>query len=109
MRYDLIFGMGAIFVLQGCALSPTLSEDFGFPFVATHESLDVKKISWIVLDPPDLMKKCSELVASKGGGGYFFVGCSAWSAGKCVIYTQRMTTHTILGHELRHCFEGHFH
>jgi hypothetical protein len=37
------------------------------------------------------------------------VGCAIWEGWVCTIYTRRMTSHEVLGHELRHCFEGHFH
>lgn len=37
--------------------------------------------------------------------------CAVWNKSRkeCTIYTSAVTTHTVLGHELRHCFEGHFH
>jgi hypothetical protein len=39
------------------------------------------------------------------------LACAVWHTTRkeCIIYTNRKTTHTALGHELRHCFEGHFH
>ena len=39
------------------------------------------------------------------------LACAVWEADKsrCTIITSPVTTHTILGHELRHCFEGDFH
>lgn len=38
-------------------------------------------------------------------------GCSIRNKVKntCVIVTNKNTSHVILGHELRHCFEGDFH
>ncbi len=39
------------------------------------------------------------------------VACAVWHVvGKeCVIVTGTSTNHVALGHEVRHCFEGHFH
>jgi len=37
--------------------------------------------------------------------------CAFWNrrTRECVVVTSPNTTHTVLGHEVRHCFEGHFH
>jgi hypothetical protein len=37
--------------------------------------------------------------------------CARWNTSftRCDIFTDRDTTHGVLGHELRHCFDGHFH
>ena len=37
--------------------------------------------------------------------------CARWNTSlyRCDIFTDRDTTHAVLGHELRHCFDGHFH
>jgi hypothetical protein len=39
------------------------------------------------------------------------VACAVWhvASKECVIVTGTRTTHLALGHEVRHCFEGHFH
>jgi hypothetical protein len=39
------------------------------------------------------------------------LACAVWfvSRNECTIYTAANLSHTVLGHELRHCFEGHFH
>lgn len=39
------------------------------------------------------------------------LACAVWyvSRNECTIYTAPTVSHTVLGHELRHCFEGHFH
>jgi hypothetical protein len=36
-------------------------------------------------------------------------GCARYNAKSCRIITAKTTTMEILGHELRHCFEGRFH
>jgi hypothetical protein len=37
------------------------------------------------------------------------IGCAKWRGNKCTIITPRETTLETLGHEVRHCFEGHWH
>lgn len=65
-------------------------------------------VSWVIVDDPQ--ETCKKLGA-KVKLGLVIKGCAQFSLdhGWCVIYTARETTHAILGHELRHCFEGHFH
>lgn len=40
---------------------------------------------------------------------YSINACSYYSNGHCTIITYHKTTQHILGHELRHCFQGEFH
>ncbi|WP_416548599.1 hypothetical protein ACHEXK_06730 [Limnohabitans sp. DCL3] len=37
--------------------------------------------------------------------------CAIWdvTTQECLIITGPQTSHLVLGHEVRHCFEGHFH
>lgn len=39
------------------------------------------------------------------------MACAIWDILKaeCTVVTGPVTSHVALGHELRHCFEGHFH
>lgn len=39
------------------------------------------------------------------------VACANWQVEKktCMVVTGKSTSHVALGHEIRHCFEGHFH
>ncbi len=39
------------------------------------------------------------------------VACAIWHVAnkECVVITGSQTSHVALGHEVRHCFEGHFH
>lgn len=39
------------------------------------------------------------------------VACATWSEAKnqCTIVTSPNPTHVVIGHEVRHCFEGNFH
>lgn len=48
---------------------------------------------------------------SKVTGKRHAVACAVWSLdhSKCTIYTAKNTDSAIVGHEIRHCFEGNFH
>lgn len=39
------------------------------------------------------------------------VACAIWSVAskECTVVTGPEVNHLVLGHEVRHCFEGHFH
>lgn len=67
-------------------------------------------IRWIVVDDPD-----SECRAYRGEQANEnrrsgpVRACARWTSKTCTIITGPETSHGILGHELRHCFEGRFH
>ena len=44
-----------------------------------------------------------------GGFGHEFEACSFWNNTTCTIVVGKKTNNDILGHEIRHCFQGHFH
>jgi uncharacterized protein YceK len=80
------------------------------PFVAanenerTHTSVHVK---WLI--KPDANAYCRSLKAVEETRE--LEACAIWSKVNnwCVIVTNRIVTFASLGHEVRHCFEGHFH
>ena len=39
------------------------------------------------------------------------LACALWNAKtkECTVVTKPTTTHVIMGHEVHHCFSGHFH
>lgn len=39
------------------------------------------------------------------------LACALWNTHtkECTVVTQPTTTHVIMGHEVHHCFSGHFH
>ena len=66
-------------------------------------------IRWVVVPDPD--RECRALQGdfsreSKQGK---IRACAKWTSKTCTIYTAPETSHALLGHELRHCFEGKFH
>lgn len=69
-------------------------------------------IRWVVVDDPD-----AECRAARGDSNKDFArrtggeikACARYTNKSCTIITGPETSHAILGHELRHCFEGKFH
>lgn len=66
-------------------------------------------IRWVVVPDPDA--ECrglqGEVYQSNRNGK--IRACAKWTSKTCTIYTAPETSHAILGHEMRHCFEGKFH
>lgn len=60
------------------------------------------QITWKVVE--DASTECEKLGSEKGA-----VACALFSKHSCTIITSKNTSHEILGHEARHCFEGKFH
>lgn len=65
-------------------------------------------VSWALVENPEQI--CKQLGAT-AKPGLVIKGCAHFALDHswCVIYTAQETSNAILGHELRHCFEGHFH
>lgn len=114
-RLALVAGVVLLSSLTGCAsmqASIPLSELDSF--VAKPEAqrvLNQVRVRWEVRD--DVSQHCGQKVASLGAQNVQAapIACAVWNVAtkECVIYTGRQVAHVTLGHELRHCFEGHFH
>lgn len=96
-------------LLVGCStyiLHPKEYEDF----IAKPEQQRVSNnptIRWVVLD--DVTQYCSRISGIPAYNHLAPIACATWQNNTCTIYTSKKTSHLILGHELRHCFEGYFH
>jgi hypothetical protein len=92
--------------LVGCASTPqptaTSKHDLAFTAQSTYVA---KRVEWIVVDNID--SACHGVTAITSGQRY--LGCAKFTATSCKVYTARNTTLSILGHEIRHCFEGRWH
>ena len=59
----------------------------------------------------DIQRDCD--IESKkrkfNGFNYELAACSFWRDDFCLIITSKSTTVDVVGHELRHCFQGNFH
>jgi len=67
-------------------------------------------IKWLVVADPDAEcraagKMKNEFVEKRG----VIRACAVYTSKTCTIITGLETSHAIIGHELRHCFEGRFH
>ena len=69
------------------------------------------KLRWETRD--DVAQYCAKSIGMGREQAYFTppMACAVWHVQRqeCVIVTGKETTHMALGHEVRHCFEGHFH
>lgn len=67
------------------------------------------KIWWITVDDPE--KECLSYGTRPAPLFYEIQGCAMVQRydQSCTIITGKNTSMEILGHEMRHCFEGNFH
>jgi hypothetical protein len=96
--------------LVGCAgLSET--EYLAFtPVPANARVMNQVKLTWEVRD--DVGDYCQK-VNTKGSNLQTVqpIACAVWvkATNECKVVTGPNPNHLVLGHEVRHCFEGHFH
>lgn len=78
-------------------------------FNAADHKTESKQITWRYTN--NVQKECEAESQNRklGGFGYAVDACSFWDRNSCTIITAHQTTMHILGHELRHCFQGSFH
>ena len=68
---------------------------------------DATVVTWITVD--NVHETCIKMGVKDPGPLQDLKGCARYNAKFCRITTARTTSMEILGHELRHCFEGRFH
>ena len=68
-------------------------------------------VSWMVVPTAKVQATCDAISMDSGLGGFGYAvdACSFWQKNACVIVTGEQTTHSTLGHEIRHCYQGNFH
>ena len=68
-------------------------------------------LRWEIRD--DVAQYCAKSIGMGREQAYITppVACAVWHVARkeCVIVTGSQTSHVALGHEVRHCCEGHFH
>lgn len=103
-----VFCAAIAVALSGCTamLTPVGSSNYE-PFDVAHDSerlIPKPSVKFISVD--DVAKSCGSLTGFKKA-----LGCAVFHEHKksCQIYVENKTSFTVIGHELRHCFEGHFH
>ena len=67
------------------------------------------KVTLVVVD--DIKKGCDAESNKRGLGGFKIdlEACSFFNDTECTIVVGKKTNNDILGHEIRHCFQGEFH
>jgi len=94
----------------GGAIPANESENF-IPLTAEKRVMNQVKIKWEVRE--DVAQFCAKAAQMTPNQAYWSppMACAVWNVPikECTIVTGKETNHVTLGHELRHCFEGHFH
>lgn len=59
----------------------------------------------------NVREACEAESRKRGNGGFGFAlnACAFWEDKKCTIIVGPRVNNDILGHEVRHCFQGNFH
>jgi hypothetical protein len=98
--------MGRIFLLLVVSFVSTGCSNFvAKPY---NERVTVATtVTWITVD--DVTEECVRLGAKDPRPVREIAGCATYNQTACKIITAKSTSLEVLGHELRHCFEGKFH
>lgn len=109
-RTVLVLGLSAC---QAASTHKVSSREF-VPFnvmPAQYRIMNQVRINWEVRD--DVAHFCAHAKSMGREQSYLTppMACAIWDILKaeCTVVTGPVTSHVALGHELRHCFEGHFH
>jgi hypothetical protein len=103
----------AIAVVLMLAVTNVWAENPLDKFSADNNTTNKTTITWIPVD--NIKKTCEEQSRRRGFGGFGIPmeACTFWDTGitgnSCVIYTPKVVDYWIIGHEMRHCFQGSFH
>ena len=95
--------------LQGCAvISETEYKEF-IPMAPHSRVMNNVNLTWEVRE--DVGDYCKQAQKKTGISNAAPIACAVWvaSSNQCKVITGPNPNHVVLGHEVRHCFEGHFH
>lgn len=96
--------------MGGVYLSASEVQEF-HPLSQDKRIMNTVKVRWEVRQ--DVQTFCANAMRLDRSTAYFTppLACALWNVARseCTIVTGPSTSHLALGHELRHCFEGHFH
>lgn len=103
-------GLSGCQTMGGTYLSATEMEAFT-PVAYDKRVMNTVKLRWEVRT--DVADYCANSMGLDKERAYATppLACAIWSVRnqECTIVTGSITSHLALGHEVRHCFEGHFH
>ena len=95
----------------GAGVIPASEFENFTPKTADKRIMKEVNLRWEVRE--DVAQYCAKSIGMGREQAYITppVACAVWHVAtkECVIVTGTRTTHVALGHEVRHCFEGHFH
>jgi hypothetical protein len=99
-KMNKLFVAVLVLMLSGCSIMIP----FQYPnnFIASKMGMHNSHITWRVVE--DATAECKAL-----GSKTPALACAFMGKYNCVIVTNKDTSHEILGHEMRHCFEGNWH
>jgi hypothetical protein len=106
----------SMLTLSGCqvlggGIIPASEFETFTPKTADQRIMKEVKLRWEVRE--DVAQYCAKSIGMGRDQAYITppVACAVWHvvSKECVIVTGTTTNHVALGHEVRHCFEGHFH
>jgi len=100
------FVLSLALLATGCTLTVQIPEEKAFH---GNPKAPVMAITWIAVDDPT--SECKRLLPKDQAFHPVVAACASWDfeKRKCTIVTGKPTSHQVLGHEVRHCFEGAFH
>ena len=86
------------------ASSMASAQSYNIQFEA-KPNLPDKTIRWVVVE--NVSAVCQNKMPALAGQR--ILACSEYNNHTCTIYTGLVTDMAIVGHEIRHCFEGQWH
>jgi hypothetical protein len=105
---------GSAFYLTGCQGTLPWSDPESALFTPQDSAMRIMaapRIHWMVRE--DVALYCARLTGMSAERANFMapLGCATWDIHRqeCTVVTGTPTSHAVLGHEVRHCFEGRFH
>ena len=96
--------------LAGCYTIPPAEYENFAALAPDKRIMNSVLITWEVR--PDAAEFCAKILKTTGAAmSAPAVACATWSkqTNRCTIITTPNPNHVVIGHEVRHCFEGHFH
>jgi hypothetical protein len=103
--------LSLLFLILPCVVQAGDWRDAYARFSTKANRKETLTISWMVVPNSKVQATCEAVSKDSGLGGFGFAldAFSFWRKDTCLIITGAQTTHSELGHELRHCYQGSFH
>lgn len=98
-------------ILAMSSLTACASGSYDLEFEARDKYEDVRLAWYVVQDVPQTCAMAGALKGAKVRYNQKIVACAVVFrvSNTCVIYTAKKLSLAVLGHEVRHCFEGGWH